>query len=289
MDRLDIRRANWLDFCELDESAANIIGTNPIYYNLLPAAKKAKWMRSGDGVLLASPGNHLTNAMAFGKVNLDDVCFDNPVRWYYVCEKTDNTDYMLLDFLVDWNKDDIRKYKTKNSTDRRIKEQNITVSVYKGNDPRFWFDVKMNELEALFAKWDASTKTEGKRDTKTRVTYALCNSKNLDKIVYRSNGKLAGFQVFENFLGNVYWHVNVVDYEKIGKSCVAWTYPIEHYNGVIHYLGAGTDDKRLFEHKKRICRDNYITFGTVFVPSIAQSNKVKREEKILKLKYILNI
>ena len=73
MDRLDIRRANWLDFCELDESTANIIGTNPIYYNLLPAAKKAKWMRSGDGVLLASPGNHLTNAMAFGKVNFDDV------------------------------------------------------------------------------------------------------------------------------------------------------------------------------------------------------------------------
>ena len=279
---------DWNDISNLDEKSIKIIGNSPIYYNMLPAIHKTKWIRSGDGVIMVCGGNHLTNGMFFGKINPSDLNIDNPIRWYYVGEKTTDTDNMLLDFIVDWNEKELKKYKQKNSTQRRIQEQNITIAHYKGSDPSFYFDARESELEKLFLWWNDQTKTEGKRDYSTREIYANCNSKNIDKFVYRCNGVLAGFQAFENFLGNVYWHVNILNYNLIGKSCVAWSYPIEYYNQPIHYLGAGTDDNRLMEHKMRICRNKYITFNTIFVPSTSQSSVDKREQKLEQLYTLIN-
>ena len=169
-------------------------------------------------------------------------------------------DFTLMDFKIDWTKEQVRKYAQRNSTNRRVREDNITVDVYPNNDLSFDMEVSEHEIDELLNVWGSNTKSSIKIQIQANKKMILLNHGYLDKIVYRCNGKLAGLQVFERLGNQVYFQVNVSDYSLIGKSGFMWVFPITHYNQPIHYEGAGPGDERLIEHKNRICQGKNWTF-----------------------------
>ena len=232
-----------------------------VYYVFLPALYNVWFAKSGDGYIVLSKTGHIWSVCVFGNIDLNDLYLNKRYNIFFNGE--DNRlldDFTLMDFKIDWDKEKIRKYKQKNSTERRVREQDITVDTYLNNDLSFSLDVDESEIDDLLNVWGSDTKSSIKVQLQVNKKMILLNSGNLDRIVYRCNGKLVGLQVFEKLGNQVYFQVNVSDYSVIGKSCIMWVFPIEFYNKPIHYEGAGPGDERLISHKNRICDGKNWTF-----------------------------
>ena len=232
-----------------------------VFYVFLPALYNVWFCESGDGYIVLSKTGHIWSVCVFGRIDTDDLYLDKRYNIFFKGEENRLLDdFTLMDFKIDWTKEQLKKYEQRNSTYRRVNQDKVTVDVYSHNDLTFNMDVEESEIDELLHIWEQSTKTSIKVQVQANKKMILLNQGDLDRIVYRCNGKLAGLQVFERLGNQVYFQVNISDYSLIGKSGFMWVFPIIHYNQPIHYEGAGPGDNRLIEHKNRICQGKNWTF-----------------------------
>ena len=257
-----------------------------IYYLFLPYNReKMEFAELDDGFVLRFGAAHRTLILLLGEIkNFEELgTLQGGLSFVFPGKFSDESireDY--VDFCIDWNQHDVKRYKIKNSTARRVAEDKIEIFHYK-NSEDFFANLAPGEFENLLQVWRQKTKTQvGVSDVEQKYLCKYMNSEYAEIICYKRAGALAGFQVFEVF-GEVYFQINILDYEKMGRSCIAWVHPIEFFAGrKIHYFGAIKGDRRLYNHKLRMCRGKFWTFTQVCYNRTTK-NKLEKLEQIKQL------
>ena len=239
----------------------------------LPKLTNSMVAESGDGFLIYKPQLSWKRIQVIGNVNPDDLDVDDSCIFYFEdkeprpLEKCENNE---VDFIIDYSEKELHKYKQKNSVDRKMSENGISIEI----NPAFVFE---QEFDILFKKWSNQTKTERK----------VANHKNwldnesLSKIAYYKDDKLVGLQMFEESCNSIYFLMNMCDYESMGTSTpLMFSYPIEFFGRKIHFGGAGPKDDRLIQHKNRICHGKYVTFSKIALVSLKKTTSEKREQQL---------
>lgn len=259
---------NWKPFTEYE---SEIKDKYSIYEYFFPKLRKSLCAKSNNGYLLYTYCLNWKRIQIIGDVNIDDLDLDGSFVFYV--ENKNNNDYKsydnnMLDFIVELSDKELKKYKQKNSIDRKIKDYNIIIK----HNP---FICK-NEFDELFNKWSIQTKSN--RYKKNHSDFL--KNENLDKIGYYINNQLVGLQIFEKSCNNIYWLINMCDYDSMKSSSpLLWTYPQEYYKQKIHFGGAGPNDDRLIEHKNRICNGKFVSFSKSVIQKIGVITEEKRKQQ----------
>ncbi len=252
------------------------------FYSFLPSNQKNITFSEFDGgYILKAPAPHASLFMFLGKIknfgeleNLNGGCrfiLDGP-------KNNLNSPMHLIDFKMLWDEKRLHKFIVKNSTKRRVIEDEITIQHFTNVE-----DVPINEFLQLIEIW--KTKTQDSLRNATKHIIDLLYAPNTEIITYRSKGALACFQAFEKHGNQIYIQVNVSDYDTLGKSGINVVHPLQHFSGKpLHFLGASTGDRRLYDYKVRMCHGECWTFNQVCF-NTQTKNKKELIQKIHDLYY----
>lgn len=274
-----------MEFYTLDKAPKELFdlwyGLKSIYWHFLPSNKsKITFCKADNGFLLKRGMSHSNYYLPLGDITNFDQFKDleGGITFILFGKYCDTTiPIQNTDFIFDWSELDLKKYKRRNSTIRRIQEDNITIKHFDSMDM-----LLQVEIENLYNKW--ATKTKSNADTENHFKYYkdLFEHENMHYICYYRDNKLVGAQTFELIGRSVYWQMDFIDYENIGRSCIQLVHPLEYFNRIIHILGALPNDKRLYDYKMRICKGKFYTF----IPVQFNSKTKNKEEKLEYIKQL---
>ena len=225
---------------------------------------KTSFFRSKNGIVLVCGYCRFKHVFIIGDIDKNDIVFDSPAVYYFQSNNLQNIKASEFDFLIDWDEHKIKKYKQKNSTERKVKEQRIKIYCNEFNSQI------TQEYNKLFEIW--SKQTKGAQGGIRIQNHVNCLEGNFN-ITYRQNGELVGLQSFSIINNDVYFVINTLRHD----SGIGVVYPLELFKCPLHYFGAQSKDCSLFKHKVRICDNKFIAFETITVPSKKQSAKIRQQ------------